>query len=266
MLLFYILVLLSVIAHEAGHAYELIKNGGKLKTFGIGIPIPKVPYISLQVNNISFELHPFLVGAFVEPVDDGWVESASNIKLKRFYAGGFMGNMVFAVISIVIVFLATSPLNIAPLLAMSVIAYYLRDYIYSAMPYIGIVMLCTLLYLILGDIMSGTFLAKSSIIRFDESMRTAITQNDIPNQFSLLKTILAGALVSFVLGVGNMMPITFLDGWHIISLDFKRLFGEKYEDSDWLQWAKLAGVILLAVLTLIPIGVTLYEVFFGRLG
>lgn len=90
-----------VAAHEAGHAYFMRKYGVEIKEFGIGIGSPGNALFYLRIPKISVPIafHPFLLGAYVIPTEDGekYMEKLPLKARLQIFGGGVYVNIILAV-------------------------------------------------------------------------------------------------------------------------------------------------------------------------
>lgn len=96
------LVILSLIAHELGHAWAMHSVGIKFSEIGLGIPIPHVPHLRIKMRRRGNEplavcLHPLLLGAYVKMPDE---EQARILSLRYkdqsyIFGAGILANLIF---------------------------------------------------------------------------------------------------------------------------------------------------------------------------
>lgn len=94
------IVIFSVFLHELGHALYMRKYGIAIKTFSVGLPFPlKIKFSSEKVfGGATIQLTPLLLGAFVEPTEEGGkrMQGLSYYRQADIYGAGPLANLLFA--------------------------------------------------------------------------------------------------------------------------------------------------------------------------
>lgn len=245
MTLFWGIIILSLVAHEFGHAYELVKNGGKLKRIGLGLPISRVPYAHITYKGVSIELHPVILGAFVEPVDNGWEDQATPKQKLAFCGGGIMGNILFTILLLFIVMVLKANIYAPLLIAVACMVYLSRNAIYMALPLIGTGLIGVSVY----TMMNGDVFTNSSFIHANDLLSSQL--GDLP----VTTITLAAAVISLVFGIFNAMPIAPLDGFHMVSAVVK----DTIKDHLVYKLYAAFGVVIVLTLTLMTVLSTVWD-------
>jgi len=93
-----ILILLSIVAHEFGHAIAMRRYNIPIKEMGLGFPVWKLPYLSFRLSNgTPFKIHLFILGGYVKPEDDA-EEKMETLGFKQevsIHAAGIYMNILF---------------------------------------------------------------------------------------------------------------------------------------------------------------------------
>ena len=71
------------------------------------------------------------------------------------------------------------------------------------------------------------------------------------------------AMLSIMLGVMNLLPIPALDGGHVVFLLFEMITGKKPSDK-FMEYAQMAGFVILISLLVFANGNDIYRAFFGK--
>ena len=96
------LIILSLIAHELGHAWAMHSVGVKFTEIGLGIPVPHVPYLKFKVKRKNGEplaicLHPLILGAYVRMPDEKLprIEAMPYKDQSFIFGAGVLANLLF---------------------------------------------------------------------------------------------------------------------------------------------------------------------------
>src|SRR5690606_10098447 len=87
--------------------------------------------------------------------------------------------------------------------------------------------------------------------------------NIFPDQWSWEAFWSITAILSIMLGVMNLLPIPALDGGHVMFLLYEMISGRKPSDK-FMEYAQMAGFILLIALLLFANGNDIYKAIVGR--
>lgn len=88
-------LLVHVILHEAAHAYAMRRDGIRITTAGLGLPI--WPTLRVRQRNITWTLSPWLLGAYVTPDPASFQRMETTADYRRtalHYNAGVLVNLV----------------------------------------------------------------------------------------------------------------------------------------------------------------------------
>lgn len=213
------LVLLSLIAHECGHAIAMWRTGVGVKEMGLGLPFG--PHLSYTLpgagdpeKSCTLSLYPLLMGAFVRPRDEVRLEKLPYREKAFIFGAGILANIIFTLISVAILLLFHPEFHLRlipswvtpwmPLLLSGILLVCARQITAYCFPILSIVMLYFTVSILLS--LSGTQLVAGS--------GGIVTIGIIAKSFSgdIWYAIYFGGLISFGLAMTNILPLSLLDG------------------------------------------------------
>ena len=245
-LILFILILTTALAvHELGHAVVMVNNGVELRRIGLGFPLgrPLFQWQWKRFPGINFEIHPLLLGAFVEPTTKGsrHMKSLSYKAKADIYAAGAWANIVFyLVVSLMVgLFFLDQGLNHTAYArtagicaALLLFRHFFRRYL---LPIIGLVWFGLILYLISQDPLETV------------SGPVGIVAMAKDQSVNVVATILFGGYISLMLGLFNAIPVYPLDGGKIVEIFFKN--DKARQVFRAIGMATFLSIILLAFAT-----------------
>lgn len=96
------LIILSLMAHELGHAWAMHSVGVKFTEIGLGIPVAHVPHLRFTLKRkggqpLAICLHPLLLGAYVKMPDEELphIESMPYKDQSFIFGAGVLANLIF---------------------------------------------------------------------------------------------------------------------------------------------------------------------------
>lgn len=249
MYLFWLSIVLIAVIHEAGHVWELKRGGGKLSRFGLGIPVPYIPHLSLEVKGISFELHPLLIGAFVEE-KHGSTDHFSDKEKLAFFGGGVMINVVSGLLILAVVAAYHgSMVALSILLIVATVIFFGRSIFYYLLPFIGSVFFVFV-------VISMWNMGGSHILNVDFVESNSRIKEMVNGRYALLFWLLAS--MSIVIGLFNAIPLGGLDGHHSLTViidDWKDGSSKSLPFSIFT----LVGFLIVVVASLLPVFTTIWH-------
>ena len=212
-----ILVIVSLVVHEAGHAIAMTRRDVEIQEVGIGIPIGKLK-LTLHPKLLPYPVVIGLLplGAYVRPSEAGNKQlKAMNYKDQAVcYSAGIIVNVVFGGLLLVVTLICMSfageghPIVIMATLGLAVIFTVFRRFISLIMPIIGIASIILVAYLMVQSLDNvGGPVALIGIIR-DSST----------SWFDVL--VMAG-VISISIGQFNTLCLIPLDGGRVTQAFFE---------------------------------------------
>lgn len=209
----FILFILALVVHEAGHAIAMMRRGIEIKEAGIGIPLTGRFKLTLHPRFLPFPVTicPLLIGAYVMPTDRG----AADLKKMSYkdqaicYAAGVIMNLAFAGALVAVAVATTNPFDnrrqmivFLIAIAVTVAAWLLRRVLSVVVPVLGTAALVGLVHLLTRspDAVGGPI----EVVSVSVSSTTWID------------ALLLGGALSLSLALLNMLPLVPLDGGKVV--------------------------------------------------
>ncbi|MBI2047548.1 MAG: site-2 protease family protein [Parcubacteria group bacterium] len=249
-----VLCLLTITFHELGHAYAMRKCGVSIKKIGLlGIPIKWVPYLNKEIlffgQLTRFEIHPLIIGAFVEPEEEG-IKALSMRDRVYIFGMGPLASMLIGAILLTIAGTATKSFSIAGfqinlLLWMPVAIVFMivfaRQCCQYIIPFLGIVLMGNLLLSLAThpetDVIGGPVTVVNTV--------TELYQR-LADMGIFVAPFIAG-LISILIGLTNMLPLVPLDGGLILHAYLNALHAKIGHWFMRVGFALFIGIIILAL-------------------
>lgn len=225
--LVFVLVVASLIIHEIAHGIAMQKNGIVIQEMSLGLfkKIGLGPFRHPKIfGGASLYVTPLLLGAYVAPypAEGKKLEKMPLSKRLDVYCAGPGSNLLFSSLLFfiyeAIVFGQTAPtaVGLVGIFTLILIWFtynqYLRKFLnYVVMPLIGLVLVAI--------IISGLFSTPTETVG-GPIMMVSETKQSVT---SVARAILMGALLSFSIGIFNLLPLFPLDGGRIIRAYLERL-------------------------------------------
>lgn len=238
--IFVFLLCVSMFVHELGHALYMQKYGVRIKTFSIGLNCPlKIQFKSERVlGGATVQITPLLVGAYVEPAEDG-VETLQSLPYKEradVSGAGPLANIMFAVLLVLVYkallkgwdfFEPSTMIGVGVLAAL----YYGRKILsrYIFLP-LGIVLTASLVWGVIHDPLE-TVAGPIGIIKMATEHSSSVAE-----------IVIFSVLISLAIGLMNLLPFYPLDGGRIA----EALLQNRSERAQ--NAFRLVGVVLLLLL------------------
>jgi len=239
-------LMIAVIIHEFGHAFEMRRRGVPIKRFGIGWPIGPIGIkIPLGKNLPPLYIHPLLIGAYVEPESEGDIKKLRYFYQNEISAAGVFWNMATAGVLIAALgFINGSFVTPLIVAAVTAVVFYFRSWFAQILPLIGIAFIGLNIYFLVGVESNGEAAVMGPI--------------GIVNLLSSLSFWQALILISLALGSTNMIPIPPLDGGRVLIVSL-----EKFKVSKRvIEVISVVGFILIIVLIIFTTGSDITRIFF----
>jgi len=225
----------ALVLHEGAHALLMMFYGIKIKSFGLGMPWPNIGLrIPLGKNKPVLNIHPLLIGAYVEPESEEDVEKLPISVQNHISGAGVVINILTAAIifaatgGMAIMGIAFTPLKLVLIIfAILIFSKIISNYI---VPLLGI----GYLYLLINSV------SQSGV----ESVGGPVTIiNHLTNSgFSFIEML---AIISLLLGVANMMPIYPIDGGRIFVATLERIHMPKFIINTAKNTGAMAFIFLI---------------------
>ena len=271
-LLFFALFIV-ILVHEFGHLVAMRRVGMEVDTLAVGVRWG--PYIEIESEflrryagpDFKLVLSPIVLAGYVKPSDPEQEERLRNDEKALVYGGGVVANILLAIfiLSIVSVMLAwksgtgTIAANIpivgglptwvivpALLLSALLLLYFARFICQYIFPILGVLMFALLAFVFWRISLDVGLLANGGFIEFASETEKAGRHGYFWMYIAYL---------SFVVGLGNLLPLYPLDGGHIGMIHVRR-FTPAIEPV--YRRLGLAAVIVLLVVQFVP---DLYRLF-----
>ncbi len=252
-----VLILGALAVHEGAHAFAMWKCGVSLSEVGLGFPIPYVPHIRIRFKKFSslpaFTLHPFLLGAYVKPTEEGdaMLEKLPYSNRAVIYGFGVLGNILYGLLLLIL--LRVASLGILDmkvfilLLLLFLFWWQRRVFCTHLVPIVGVLGLAgfvaTFFFLPSGDVVVGPI----GTIQLAHD-----TAKDVAGG------VLFAAVISFSLAVLNMLPVYPLDGGRTMDVLMAK-FGVGAQNIF-----RRAGSILFFALILFAFGADFKKLFLPK--
>lgn len=218
-LLGFILLVLALVVHEAGHAIAMTRRGIEIKEAGIFFPVGKAR-LTFRPKFLPYPLVIGVIplGAYVQPTKKGQrqLEAMSYKEQAICYSAGIITNIAFGcaliVVASVIKLLTQEGGSLTMMwicLGVAVITLLFRRFISVIMPILGILSLALIVLLTIQsfDNLGGPV----AIVGIVAEMST-----------SWVNAIIVGGVISASIGQFNMIPFYPLDGGRVINALFEK--------------------------------------------
>lgn len=225
-----ILIVLSLVCHEAGHWYEMHKRGVSVVEAGLGFPLP---YISkfLQIRftwsrfpGTTFTLNPLLLGAYVKPSREGerLMEAMPYRECAPIYGAGPLANLWFAWVALLAYVGMTGGGNFMRILVisvvMSLITIFRRAFVMYLVPVLG-----TLACVLLGFMLNKSGLTPPATPN-DSGLGGPVTIVRFASQIAkdFPSAVYFAGMMSANIALLNMIPFFGFDGGRIADALLRR--------------------------------------------
>jgi membrane-associated protease RseP (regulator of RpoE activity) len=214
-----VLIILSLIAHEAAHAYEMVKRGVPIEEAGLGMPIKFLPHARFRLSkfpNTLFTINPLLVMAYVKPSPAGEkiIQALPTNEQITIYGAGVVANIIFSAV-LYILFIALDPqlsfIDSRPLLIT------VSAVIISLLVWFGRKFFCKYIVPLLG--LATIILIAFTLAKIGgKALGGPATIGKMANQFStsVAMAFNFAAVMSFNIALFNTLPIYGLDGGRVV--------------------------------------------------
>lgn len=210
--------MVAIIIHEGAHAYKMNKYGVAIKRFGIGLPFLGPAIFKFKIGSIPVHVHPFLVGAYVEPVDNEEMTNLSYLKQGEIYGAGVLFNLATA-------FTIDGVMNFSNDRTFSFVALLLVVFLLFlpkiASQLIFLVGIGSLIFIVGYAFMVGfgsdDVGGPVAVVQITKDVGESAGNNIFVAFFSML------SVISFLLGTTNLLPIPPLDGGRILTAFLTRV-------------------------------------------
>lgn len=229
--------LLSITVHELGHYEAMRRCGIRIKEVSLlGFPVPFLPSVYYRRKETVWRVHPFAIGAYVEPYSEDEIESKRLWDQLYVSGNGPIANIVYALaliaIAVCVAGLQTGQIEKAGISLLVLggaagVVWFARRYIALVLPVLTIPILALVGYAIFGvnpiKAVEGGSGGPISIIASLTGAGTAVD------------ALLLAAILSINLGIINLAPLPPLDGGRIFGAILKTWLGERFENAySWL--------------------------------
>jgi len=245
--------ILAMGIHEFGHAWEMKKQGVEIAEIGIGIPIPKLPYLRLSVRhlwgiNIVLTFHPLLLGAYVKPSEVGYqvAQSLPDRALHLIYAGGIVANLLtWGIITIVFGLLGWMNMTLMiPAVIATILCLFLRTVLsVYIIPILGLVFTGLVVHSLVAMPVTESVAGPAGVV--------SLIHGQIAGKSSLLPQLKAAVFmlgfISLVLGTMNTLPLYVLDGGRSVLLYLQK-WGFSRKALEWYMFGSTGIFVCLVIL------------------
>ena len=248
-IIFIVLILLAMVVHELSHGMIMRKYGIKVPEAGLGLPISCLPSLAIRVSpTFTFKIHPFLLGAYVMPVEEARIEKLSYLKKAHIYGAGIIANFIMGFLMMipwVIVKIVKQPetwaASLPILLVLILLTFILWRFSRKMSAYV---------FPFLGVVMAG-YLAWSIIsVGAKESLMGPVGLVTMALGFaSFYQVMMWGALISVGFAMTNLLPFLPLDGGIIMTGFLEDKFDLKQGTKKAITTA--STVFFLAIIVLV---------------
>jgi membrane-associated protease RseP (regulator of RpoE activity) len=229
------LFIASIVAHEFGHAVVMHRYGIRLLNAGIGLPWG--PYITLPRKwfawvgkGFEMRIYLLLLGAYVRPRDETAVAALPYEQKAHVYGAGIIANILFAIGCIALLalidggsgslkfrFLGTLPIMGLLLIGLSLaggIVFFSKKICAYLFPIGSFLVLYLVIWLFSG-------MSSEQVVNNFGGIIT-IGQLAYKASVGVPQAIIFGGIISFAIGISNLLPIYPADGGLIVSAILER--------------------------------------------
>lgn len=243
-----LLIIVSIMLHELGHALAMHKKGIKFDRIGLGIPIKALPHFKFKLKrlpDVVFELHLLIVGAFVSITPEGQkkFKEIPHKDQALILGGGIVANLLFAGIMLLLVFFTSERpfldvITGTPFLICAGVMLFLifgHNFFckYLLLP-VGLLMLGAVIWCVAQDpfkAVVGPVGLAGMVGKFSIDFKGAV--------------VIAG-LISLALGLTNALPFYPLDGGQLLSLLLGRWTKNPKVSETYNKISGLAFLLIVA--------------------
>ena len=210
-------LVVTLIIHELGHAFQMWKHGIAIKRLGIGIPIGPIGFHVRIGNFPPIYVHPALIGAYVEPENENDIKNLPYTQQDDISAEGVLWNIATAAI-LMIFFQILNGGVITPLIAIAILVslFYFRSKLTFIVPLLGVVLVGFTIYIMTGGgAGSGASGDEAGLVG-----PVGIVQMFGSSSMSFWQML---TIFSLAIGTTNMIPLPPLDGGRIFMTFLERV-------------------------------------------
>lgn len=215
----------------------------------LGFPFPYLPSVYYRRGETSWSLHPFVLGAYVEPYDENEIGSKRLWDQLYISGGGPIANLVYALAlsAVAFVLMGARDERLADGLVISailgVVAWVVwlgRRYIALALPVLAIPILVLVGWAIFGtNPMQAVEAGSGGPVAVVVSLTGAQSTSH---------ALLLAAFLSINLGLINLAPLPPLDGGRIFGATLKAYLGQRAETVyNWVAIPLFVAVIVYSL-------------------
>ncbi len=252
------ILVLNIIIHELAHALAMIKHGIAIEEISIGIKVGFIPHFVKKCEVVlkngkklcfNLILSPFLLGAYVKPVNGKEIDELSYKQKASIFGAGVIANLILGFIFLIPFMIvgqlaAVGAINITKIVlvfSLSIVSTGLllkwsRQFS-MIIPILGVASLAFIGWSFIKFGAGKTLVSPIGIIAIASSAT------------SIFEALLLGVAISFGIGMTNMLPIFPFDGGLIFLSLLEKWFGKK----KWLDIFKVIGIGLLLLLITVAI-------------
>lgn len=246
------LILGTASVHELGHAWAMRERGVAIKRISlIGLPWPRImwrlPIRSKKFPDTEWVVHPLILGAYVQPVDEKAMETMPPNDAIYIAA---MGPIASVLIGVVLMGFAVTAISIDGSNALTMKALYAvgtTTFILMLTWYLR-VFIARFICLLLGIVMVGLIIW--TVVQFglmkslagpvglvDMIHTYAGSETDVHRQFmargveyfAIWNAFYFAGIISLAIGATNLLPLVPLDGGHIMAAHMPKRWHVRYK-------------------------------------
>lgn len=232
------LVLASASVHELGHAWAMSERNVPIKRISLlGLPWPNItwhlPIRSKRFPGTEWVLHPMVLGAYVQPMDENALEKISPRDRVYIAAMGPIGSVAAGVVlmgfaitairidtanAITLSALYSAGISIASLAVLWFLRHFIARFICLL---IGVAMLGLIIWAIMQFGLFKSFIGPIGLV--DIVHTYAGSETDVHKRFvavgveyfAIWNAFYLAGILSILIGLSNLLPFAPLDGGHI---------------------------------------------------
>lgn len=228
-------LLFAIVVHEGAHVLAMRADG--IRIIGAGLGLPFKPTLTLRARGIAWTLSPWLVGAYVEPEPYEELDHSYR-RLAWHWGAGVTANLVLAALAGAVALAATKPMTAVGLLLLGALTWFFRIQVAAfVQPLLAFPMLLVLAYGLghaWAEGETGVGLAGLGALA--------------PQEVTLQSAAGVLAIISFALGVANLVPLYPCDNARTVNYLIERRWGWQASERFRVGGVLVLGALMVAAI------------------
>ncbi|HRH31563.1 MAG TPA: M50 family metallopeptidase [Candidatus Paceibacterota bacterium] len=250
-----ILFMLSISAHELGHAFAFRRHG---------VPLQEISLLGFGPTLFTFKIRKWFgdtpiriklipLGAFVKPVNNDYENNLKNHRKAHIMGAGIMANFLYAGIlwgAIAIILPESEYLGakIWVLACISIILGIFPRFTWVIIPIIGTAILALLVFALTKNPAAFTQNTGGAVMIVQEINKNAGAMIELPVQIQIMNAISFAAYLSISVGIFQALPFYPLDGGRIMVAYITQIFPVRIREKCKTAMILITLVPLLALI------------------